>query len=124
MLWLQEQCARKILPVHKVPGESNPADLRTKHLGTVNVLRHVEKLELRFLDGRAGTAAQLHQLNTTLGWERRRPTTALGGHGRSLHRSEGRRRLEEQGRNWIMAAHTLEAQEVSLHPVQGGVGTG
>ena len=29
VLWLQEQCARKLLPVAKVPGEDNPADLMT-----------------------------------------------------------------------------------------------
>ena len=33
VLWLQETCARKSMPLNKVPGEDNPADLMTKHLG-------------------------------------------------------------------------------------------
>ena len=31
-LWLQEQCARKIVPLTKVDGTRNPSDLLTKHL--------------------------------------------------------------------------------------------
>ena len=57
ILWLQEQCARKILPVNNVPGEENPADLTTKHLAAPKVLNHVGALNMRRLDGRAGKAA-------------------------------------------------------------------
>ena len=63
VLWLQEQCARKILPVSKVPGEDNPADLMTKHLGAAKVLKNVVAMNMRFLGGRADKAAQLHQLD-------------------------------------------------------------
>ena len=31
-LWLQEQCAKKLVPLVKKPGEHNSADLMTKHL--------------------------------------------------------------------------------------------
>ena len=62
VLWLQEKCARKILPVYKVPGEDNPADLMTKHLVAPKVLKNVTALNMRHADGRAGKAAQLHQL--------------------------------------------------------------
>ena len=31
-LWLQEQCAKKLVPLVKIPGEHNSADLMTKHL--------------------------------------------------------------------------------------------
>ena len=60
VLWLQEQCARKILPLNKVPGENNPADLMTKHLGAAKVQNNVDVLNMQFLGGRADKAAQLH----------------------------------------------------------------
>ena len=62
ILWLQEQCARTILPVTKVFGEENPADLTTKHLVSPKVLKSVGALHMRYLDARAGKAAQLHRL--------------------------------------------------------------
>lgn len=60
VLWLQEQCARKILPVHKVPGEENPADLMTKHLGAAHVRKHMKIMQMELTEGRATKAAQLH----------------------------------------------------------------
>ena len=60
ILWLQEQCARKILPVNKVPGEEKPADLMTKHLVAPKLLKNAGALNMRYLDGRAGKAAHLH----------------------------------------------------------------
>ena len=44
VLWLQEQCARKILPVTKVPGEDNVADLMTKHLGAAKIKKNAESM--------------------------------------------------------------------------------
>ena len=57
VLWLQEQCARKVLPIVKVPGEDNPADLMTKHLVGPKVLTDVETLHMKFVGGRADKAA-------------------------------------------------------------------
>ena len=88
VLWLQEQCARKILPVQKVPGEDNPADLMTKHLGAAKVLKNIEAMSMRFLEGRAAKAAQLHTLNTTLG---------NGGMGRQLWEAMGDRFVDKKG---------------------------
>ena len=62
VLWLQEKCARKILPVVKVPGEDNPADLMTKHLVSPKIMKNVKALGMQVVDGRAGKAAQLHRL--------------------------------------------------------------
>ena len=62
VLWLQEQCARKLLPVTKVPGEDNPADLMTKHLVAPKVHKNVLALNMRHAEGRADKAAQLHHL--------------------------------------------------------------
>ena len=64
ILWLQEQCARKILPVRKVAGEENVADLMTKHLVSPKIRKNVAGLNLRFADGRANKAAQLHVLTS------------------------------------------------------------
>ena len=62
VLWLQEKCARKILPVYKVPGEDNPADLMTKHLVSPKIIKNIKALRMRQVDGRADKAAQLHAL--------------------------------------------------------------
>jgi hypothetical protein len=61
-LWLQEQCARKIVPLTKIPGEDNSADLMTKHLSIAMILRHMSKLNLAHVSGRSEAAAKLHAL--------------------------------------------------------------
>ena len=60
ILWLQEQCARKVLPITKVPGEDNIADLMTKHLGAAKIKNNIDMMNMTFSDGRASKAAQLH----------------------------------------------------------------
>ena len=40
VLWLQETCARRDIPLHKIPGEDNPADLTTKHIGAAKIDQH------------------------------------------------------------------------------------
>ena len=52
-LWLQEMVADKKLRMQKVKGESNPADLGTKHLREEDVLRHPEFLSCYFKEGRS-----------------------------------------------------------------------
>lgn len=61
-LWLQEQCAKKLIPLEKIPGEHNSADLMTKHLASPVIIRHTEKLSLEFRGGRAEKAAKLHSV--------------------------------------------------------------
>ena len=61
-LWLQEQCAKKIVPLTKIPGEHNSADLMTKHLSIAMILRHMAKLNLAHVGGRSEAAAKLHAL--------------------------------------------------------------
>ena len=63
VLWLQQQAARKIVPLIKVPGEENCADLLTKHLATATQQKHVKDMNLEFREGRAKKAAQLHSMN-------------------------------------------------------------
>ena len=57
VLWLQEQAARKRLPLHKIDGTQNPADLMTKHLCSNKIGDHVRRLRLEFREGRAEAAA-------------------------------------------------------------------
>ena len=63
VLWLQELCARKMIPVHKVPGEQNPADLTTKHLTSILIERNIQRMHMKFQAGRASKAAQLHAVS-------------------------------------------------------------
>ena len=61
-LWLPEQCAKNIVPLTKIPGEGNSADLVTKHLSINMILRHMLKLNLAHVRGRSDAAAKLHAI--------------------------------------------------------------
>ena len=63
VLWLQEQAARERVPLHKIDGAQNPADLMTKHLCSDKIGDHVKRLRLEFRGGRAEAAAQLHSVD-------------------------------------------------------------
>ena len=62
-LWLQEQCARKVVPAIQVDGTDNPADLLTKHLNVAVIERHLKFLDIRFQEGRSQKAAKLHEVS-------------------------------------------------------------
>ena len=62
-LWLQEQCARKIVPLTKVDGTRNPSDLLTKHLSVAVIDKHLECLNLEYREGRSDKAAKLHEIS-------------------------------------------------------------
>ena len=61
-LWLQEQCAKRLVPLVKIPGEHNPADLMTKHLTLLMIQRHIQCLNLEFMKGPSDKAAKLHSV--------------------------------------------------------------
>ena len=63
VLWLQQQVARKLVPLIKVDGTANCADLLTKHLAANVQERHIEMMKLEFRAGRASIAAQLHAVS-------------------------------------------------------------
>ena len=63
VLWLQQQVAKHIIPLIKVDGTVNCADLLTKHLTTAVQQGHVDMMKLEFRDGRAQMAAQLHSID-------------------------------------------------------------
>ena len=64
-LWLQEQRAKKIVPLSKIPGEDYTSDLMTRHLAIGTILRHMKKLKLVHIGGRSQAAAKLHLVSET-----------------------------------------------------------
>ena len=50
VLWLQEQQARRLLPLVKVDGVWNPADLMTKHLGADKIEAHMRMMRIGVQD--------------------------------------------------------------------------
>ena len=63
LLWLQEQLARDTVPLLKVPGPENNADLMTKHLQEGMIRRHVTRMSLEFREGRSQKAANLQSIS-------------------------------------------------------------
>ena len=61
-LWLQEQCSKNMVPLIKIPGEVETADLMTRHLGSPVIMRHVKNLNLDLREGRSEKAAKLHSI--------------------------------------------------------------
>ena len=61
-LWIQEMEARRMLPIGKVDGGENPADLMTKNVGIEFAKKHMEKMGIRFAEGRSEAAVQFHIL--------------------------------------------------------------
>ena len=64
VLWIQEQQARKLLPLRKIPGPRNPSDLCTKNVPTALLEQYLQQLSVRIVEGRAAVAQQLHILRS------------------------------------------------------------
>ena len=62
VLWLQEQQCKRLLPIAKVDGQYNCADLLTKNLTFDKLLQYVTSLGMEFRSGRTMAAAQLHSM--------------------------------------------------------------
>ena len=65
ILWLQEQMARRILPIGTIPGPQNPSDLCTKNVGVGLIEQYMKQLSLYYEEGRAAVAQQLHAMGST-----------------------------------------------------------
>ena len=63
VLWLQETCARKLIPLHKVPGEDNCSDMMTKHLVSNKLDKNLATMRIEITKGRSDKAAKLHSLD-------------------------------------------------------------
>ena len=75
VLWIQEQLARRMLPIAKIPGPRNPSDLCTKNVGVALLEQYLGQMNLHFAEGRAAVAQKLHLL------ARRGLTSASSGVG-------------------------------------------
>ena len=62
VLWIQEQQARRLLPLRKVPGPRNPSDMMTKNVDQAHFDLYLELLNLRFGMCRADIAQNLHSM--------------------------------------------------------------
>ena len=51
VLWLQEQQARRILPIRKVNGEEHPSELLTQHSTERKLQKDIDMAKLEFQDG-------------------------------------------------------------------------
>ena len=51
ILWIQEQQARKILPLRKIPGPKNPSDLCTENVGVALVEQYMGQLHVKVAEG-------------------------------------------------------------------------
>jgi hypothetical protein len=63
VLWLQEQQARRLLPLRKVPGPHNPSDMGTKNIAVALMDEYLNRLNLKVVEGRAAIAQQLHTIS-------------------------------------------------------------
>jgi hypothetical protein len=75
VLWLQEQQARRLLPIVKVPGPRNPSDMGTKNVAVALIDQYLAQLNLEVADGRAAIAQQLHAVGEARSRLRTRSTT-------------------------------------------------
>ena len=68
-LWIQEKEARRMLPLEKVYGGDNPADLMTKNVGIELAKKHMKTMGIRFAEGRSDTASKLHNVSVKDDWK-------------------------------------------------------
>ena len=59
-LWLQQQHIKNNVPIKKIHGPENPADLGTKALKFESIEKHISKMNMRFESGRADIAPELN----------------------------------------------------------------
>ena len=62
MLLLQEQAVRRNLPLLKVDGTSNPADLMTKNLPKDDIDKYMDMMGMEFRGGRAENAPEVYSM--------------------------------------------------------------
>ena len=66
VLWIQEQQARRLLPLRKVPGPRNPSDMMAKNVDQAHIELYLDLLNLRFSTGRADIAQNLHSMGENI----------------------------------------------------------
>ena len=88
LLWIQEQQMGRRLPLTKIDGIRNPADLMTKNLIRASIIKNLSIPELVEREGRSAKAAQLHSVEVV----ELQSTHEIGGHGKRERCSEVRSR--------------------------------
>ena len=63
VLCVQEQQARRLLLIRKVPGPRNPSDMGTKHIAAALMDQYLQQLTLEVVEGRAAIAQHLHAID-------------------------------------------------------------
>ena len=63
VLWLQETCATKEIPLNKIPGEENYSDMMTKDLVSAKTEMSLQRMRITAMAGRPEKAAGLHLLD-------------------------------------------------------------
>ena len=58
-----------MLPISKVDGGDNPADLMTKNVGIALAMKHMTAMGIRFADGRSESAVMLHRVEIKDEWK-------------------------------------------------------
>ena len=66
LLWIQQVSAQKRLAFGKVLGKENLADLFTKYLDSNTIGQHLQRLNSKFIEGRANEALKLHNISISL----------------------------------------------------------
>ena len=79
VLWIQEQQARRLLPLRKVPGPRNPSDMMTKNVDTAHIDLFLDLLNLRIGTERAVIARNLHSVGEKTGKFATKPITSYTG---------------------------------------------
>ena len=65
VLWIQEQQARRRHTLQTFPGTQNPPDMMTKNIAQAHLDQYLDILNLRYVDGRAAIAQNLHLVGET-----------------------------------------------------------
>ena len=74
---IQEQEARRMMPISKVFGEDDPADLMTKIVGIDLAIQYMAAMGIRLVDGRSDAAAKLHSVEAKDEWQSNARATPL-----------------------------------------------
>ena len=113
-LWLQEQQARRMLPLSKVLGTENPADLMTKNVAQELVRKYMATMDIRFMAGRAAKAAQLHSTSFKMKISNRSGMPVAEGEAPDAWVAKG-----ERG-EWTMNHRTFRREMFTPLDVGGG----
>ena len=66
VLWLQEQYARRLVPLHKCLDTDNVADMLTKHIAAPTIRHYSDALAIDYPEGRSSIAQKLHSMGLAI----------------------------------------------------------